>query len=327
MKRYKVFSLWEYLFLFFFLFLSLTLFYLSQQSLSYKAYNALKNKKVAEAQTYFKEAIEKDPSQPLNYLNLALSYDLNKQNKKTEEIYKEAVSRFKDKDRISFYLYHNKGEFYSRSESKPDKALQAYQKALKLNYQITRIKKNIEWLFKNQKKEKTDSEGKSQEEGSSEKNEQDNKQEKQNQKEGDKTNSENKNQRDEEESNEGGEEKKDEESNQGGEESNEEEDSKQEESKQGEEERKDQEKTNEEEDNKKEPNENKEGQTDQGESDQEEEGDRLEEENLSKSSDFDRSQEINEKAILEEIQKQESKARSRFYKGKRTFGDKTDKNW
>ena len=33
------------------------------------------------------------------------------------------------------------------------------------------------------------------------------------------------------------------------------------------------------------------------------------------------------KAILKEVEKQENKVRSQFYKNKKTFGDKTKKDW
>ena len=326
MKRYKVFSIWEYLFLVCFLLSSLAFFYFSYQDLNYKAYQSLKNKKIELAQVYSQQAIEKNPAQLLNYLNLALSYDKSKQNKKAEEIYHKAVSRFLDKDTHSFFLYFNKGEFYSRLESHPEKALQAYQKALEFNYKKDLVKKNIEWLFKDEKAPEDrsdDTKGGSQsKQNNEEEADKENKGEKGEEKQGTPENqSQNKGDKKEESEDKG----KDREENQTDEkEKSQQKDQSEKEDKSGEGDKENQEESNEDEEGKSDQEENRDGGAG---SNQEEEEELSEEESLSKSFDFDRSQEIDEKAILEEIQKQESQARSRFYKGKRTFGDKTDKNW
>ena len=314
----------------------------------------MKKKKIKEAQIYFKQAVEKDPSQLVNYLNLALSYDLSRQNKKTEEIYDRAVSRFLDKDTHSFFLYFNKGEFYSRLESHPEKALQAYQKALEFNYKKDLVKKNIEWLFKDEKASEDPSDDTKRGDKSKQNNEgeadRENKGEKGKEKRGDLENqSQNKKAKKED--------FEDKSKDRGGSQTDKKEESEREDNqkdqsekkdKKGEGDKKNQEKSNQAGEGKSDQEENQAGggEGDQGEnqagggegdqeenqdggvgSNQEEEAELSEEESLSKSFDFGRSQEIDEKAILEEIQKQESQARSRFYKGKRTFGDKTDKNW
>ena len=341
MKRYKVFSFWEYLLLVCFLLLSGAFFYFSYQNLNYKAYRLLKNKKIEEAQIYFKQAVEKDPSQLVNYLNLALSYDLSRQSKKTEEIYDRAVSRFLDKDIHSFFLYFNKAEFYSRLKSHPEKALQAYQKALEFNYKKDLVKKNIEWLFKDEKAPEDPSddakEGGKSKQNNEEESDRESKGEKGKEKQGDLENqSQNKRSKKEgfeDKSKDSGESQTDKK-----EESQREDNQKdqsEKEDRNGEGDKKNQEESQDG-GGKGDQGENQDGggKGDQGEnqdggvgSNQEEEEKLSEEESLSKSFDFGRSEDIDEKAILEEIQKQESQARSRFYKGKRTFGDKTDKNW
>ena len=330
MKRYKVFSIWEYLLLVCFLLLSGAFFYFSYKNLNYKAYRLLKNKKIKEAQIYFKQAVEKDPSQLVNYLNLALSYDLSRQNKKTEEVYGMAVSRFLDKDTHSFFLYFNKGEFYSRLESHPKKALQAYQKALEFNYKKDLVKKNIEWLFKDEKAPEDPSDdtkggGKSKQ-NNEEEADRENKGEKGKEKREDLENqSQNKRAKKEDfedKSKDRGESQTDKKEESQREDNQKDQSEKEDEN--GEGDKKTQEKSNEDREGESDQEENQDGEIG---SNQEEEEELPEEESLSKSFDFGRSQEIDEKAILEEIQKQESQARSRFYKGKRTFGDKTDENW
>ena len=349
-KRYKVFSFWEYLLLFFFFCLSIYLFYLSQKNLTYKAFQLLKNKKSTEAQTYLKQAVEKEPTQLFNYLNLALSYDINKKQNKTEEIYKEAVSRFSPTDRNSFFLYFNKGEFHSRFESNPDQALQAYQKALTSNYKTDLVKKNIEWLFQNQKSSEKNSSDKNEEQSKENDKKKDRAENEENQKEGNQETQEDyrgKNQK--EGQGEGNQEKKNRNKNQANQENNKkkgEEDNNNDErgqtdqendKKKGDKNKEESDKNRKEEKNNDDEEsqttqdtksdlreENKDKEKNQGESGEKEQ---LSKTNQSKSFNFDRNRELNEKAILEEVEKQESQVRSRFYKGRERFEDKTDKNW
>ncbi|MBC6415725.1 MAG: hypothetical protein GDA46_04960 [Bdellovibrionales bacterium] len=163
MKRYKVFSIFEYLFLFVFFILSVTMLYLNREDLNFKTHQAFENKQFELAQKYLNESIKKEPTYLFHYLNLALSYDFLKQINKAEEIYEVASSKSFLKNPNIFYVYFNRAEFYSRLGAELDQALKFYQKALELNYKSEVIKKNIEWLFKKSNNQK-DSSNKNEEE-------------------------------------------------------------------------------------------------------------------------------------------------------------------
>ena len=337
MKRYKVFSVKEYLLLFVFFILSVNFLYLHLQDLSYKgykilkrqlkvqiealdlaeaakeaelakviSYKALKKRQIETAQQYFNSGIEKNPSNVLNYLNLALSYDLFKQPKKAEKIYEIASSdAFITNNLNVFYLYFNRAELAGRLYIKPDQALKFYQKALGFHYKKEVVKKNIELLFK-KKSQPPRSDSKSQ-------NSQDSSQTEsaplENNSEG----------RESQEEQKGDRELKEEaDQPSGAEESSE---AQKQERGQSEEEL-------------------KEGgeSIEEGESEEDLPEDSPEDspEDLPEDSPEDLPESLSktqssygdwEKAVLEEIQKQENKVRSQLYKEKGTFGDKTDKNW
>ena len=151
MRLYKVFSVWESLIFIFFILstLFLLLFYLNSSSLNEKGIKALRNKDFHSAQKYFRKNIEKGSLDDRSYLNLGLSYDLLNQPLKALEIYK-VVSSSKKRSPGMFFSYFNQAELYGRLGNL-EKALQNYQKALSFGQKKKEIKTNIELLFKKQK--------------------------------------------------------------------------------------------------------------------------------------------------------------------------------
>ena len=325
MKRYKVFSVKEYLVLFVFFILSANFLHLKLHSLSYKGYQILKaqlflaqvealdsekaaraaevakvigykavtTQEIETAHQYFNAAIEKKPSHILNYLNLALSYDLFNQPKKAEKIYEIASSNPNITNKLNvFFLYFNRAELASRLYTKPDQALKFYQKALAFHYKKEIVKKNIEWLFKKHSQpSRSDSKSQDSQDSSQTKSAPS------------KNNSEDKGSQEEQK----GKRKPKEEADQppGAEENLE---AQKQEREQAEEEQKGKESIK--------------------------EGELAEEQSLPEGLSKPQSsyknwegKDLEEKAILEEIQNQENKVRSQFYKEKGTFRDKTDKNW
>ena len=260
MKWKKLISFWE--FLIFILFCSLSLFFLlfylnwMGSSLIHKGIKSLHKKNYIQAQKYFNQALAKKPFDPWIYLNLALNHDLLNVPDKAIQTYDIISSSLSKQSNLAiFFSYFNKGELNGRL-NQLEKALENYQKALEFNYKEKEIKKNIELLFQNQKKDqKGNEEEKQDKDQSKEQQEKDNK-----------------DQQDDNSNN------KDNSSNTADNQSSQEEDKQSEV---------------------------------HGQMDKESKG-------LS-----DKEQ----KAILEEIEKQENKVRAKFYKGKKIFGDKQQKDW
>ena len=251
---------------------------------------ALKDKDFLKANKYFIQNVESGFLDSRSFLNLALSYDLLKQPLKALEFYK-IVSSNTDKTNAVFFSYFNQGELYGRLGD-IEKALENYQSALGFRQKEKEIKTNIELLFK-QQNQKGNKGSKNQE---PEKN------------------------------------KKAEESGEG--ESTE--------NKKGEQSSTAKDKQNNQSSNKKEKGG---GEKDQSKSNQSEaEGNEARDQNQEKNdqavepqdqADNNQSEKIDktaltkreQQAILEEVQKQENQVRTRFYQNRRTFGDKTRKDW
>ena len=275
MKFYKIFSWWEWL-ICFFLFLSilfLIVFYFKviKSSPDYKGIQSFKNKNFAQAQRHFNQALIRKPFVPWNYINLAVSQDRMNATEKALKNYDIASSLHVKKSLLAdFFSYFNKGELSGRL-NQMDEALENYQKALEFRYKEQIIKKNIELLFKDQKrneekKSQKGNKGGDNQQGSSE-----------DQKE------------------------------QGGDSSQK---LKEEQQKQSE---KQKSMENQQESSQGQKRENNQ----QGLPDREGRA-KKQKEQLT---------EHQQKAILEEVEKQENKIRSRFYRGQTIFGDKTQKDW
>ena len=298
MRLYKIFSILEFLIFVFFILLTLSIvfFYYNNSSFNIKGIKALKSKDFLTAKKYFAQNVESGLLDNRSYLNLALSYDLLKKHLKALEIYK-VVSSSNDKNMAVFFSYFNQAELHGRLGNL-EKALQYYQLALEFRQKEKEIKTNIELLFskKNQKEQK----GKKGSEGE---------------------NLENKEQSSGSEESQSGEDKKEEQSLENKE--KDEEQNQKEKEKQKELGEEDQSKANEgqpEENENKNKNKSSEGQAEQ---------------NQAKGDDTSQSKKIDQKgltdreqkAILDEVQKQENNVRTRFYQNKRSFGDKTGKDW
>ena len=161
---YKVFSFWEYLLSLIFFMAFVFSFYYKTDDPAYKGFLSLKRNQLEKAEKLFKKAVEKNSSDFLSQLNLAFTYDLSKNSDQALQSY-FAIPEFAP-DELRFYSYFNQAELYGRLGNL-DKALENYQKSLDFDYHTTRVKKNIEWLFKNknqdsQKSSQKDSEKDSQ---------------------------------------------------------------------------------------------------------------------------------------------------------------------
>ena len=302
MKLYKIFSIWEFLIFIFFIILALllVLFYFNNNSLNEKGITALKSKDFLTAQKYFKQNVESGSLDNRSYLNLALSYDFLNQPLKAFEIYK-IVSDSKNKNLGSFFSYFNQAELYGRLGNL-EGALKHYQLTLEFGQKEKEIKTNIELLFK-QKEQKgkqgsksENSDSKNQSSGSDSQSTEG--------KKGDQSLEDKKREADKDQSSE--DKGKDQEENQ---------------SKENAEEQQAEGKKDEDQNTsaggQSEENQNKDQQKAGSGNQSEEEG-----QNKQKAL-----TEREQKAILEEVQKQENKVRTRFYQNKRTFGDKTGKDW
>ena len=126
----------------------------------HKGIKALKKQDFLAAKERFYQAAGKQPFNPWTYLNLGLSYDLSKDYNKALEYYDIVFLRLNhQKSRSGFYSVFNRAELYGRLD-RLQEALENYQKALEFHYRKTRIKTNIELLFKNKKNPKKDKSGK-----------------------------------------------------------------------------------------------------------------------------------------------------------------------
>ena len=305
MKAYKIFSFWHYLIVLLLLIICIVLCYFELQHLYHKGFKFLVNKDIAQAQSYFKEAVERKPFNPRAYLNLALTYDLSKQEDKAI-IYYNIVSSQTNKA-PAFYAYFNKAELYGRLGNL-DKALENYQEALEFSYKKTKIiKKNMEWLFKQKKNQSNEKNShKEQESSKSEQN-------KSNQHSSSKDTL---SQKDEQ--------------NSSSEKKIQEESANQKESKERENSGNDQNSSDEKNDlenaqdtlDQKNDLENTQNTLDQ----KKREENNTDSKNKNETSQKDLTKR-EEEAILEEVQKQENKVRSLFFRRKGSFGDKTDKDW
>ena len=112
----------------------------------------LKKKDFESAIEAFSRAIDKTYFNPSPQLNLALSYDLHNKPLKALDIYSSTSKKFKGL--TQFYSHFNQGELKGRL-GKTEEALESYQAALEFHREEKKIKENIEWLFfKNEKKKK-----------------------------------------------------------------------------------------------------------------------------------------------------------------------------
>ena len=307
MKLYKIFSIGEFLAFGFFLAgaLLFALLHLNNSSINDKGIRALKNKDFLTAQKYFKQNVESGFLDNRSYLNLGLSYDFLKQPLKALEIYK-IVSHANNKSIGAFFSYFNQAELHGRLGDL-NKSLINYQSALDFGKKEKEIKTNIELLFKqkdqkggqgskserSEDKEQSNSSGNS----SSEQNKEENQSSKDKEKGADKKQALENKEKDQQDTNEESQSKKN---------------TKRQQTEQKKEEDQD---DSADQQPKREQNKN-----------QQETGNESQSERVEKHSQkalTDREQ----KAILEEVQKQENKVRTRFYQNKRAFGDKTEKDW
>ena len=295
-SRYKLFSMWETLIFVVcvMFFLLLVLFFFNDSSLNTAGIKALKSGNFQTAQNYFKQNIEKGSLNSPSYLNLALSYDLLKQALKSLEVYK-IISDTDTKDTGAFFSYFNQAELYGRLGNL-ESALKYYQLALKFEREEKKIKTNIELLFK-----QTDQDGQSDKSNSEQNQSEKGKEEKegsgQNQSEKDK--------------------EQDQKKGTGQDQS---EKDKEEEQKEG---------SGEDQSEKDKEEEQQGGNPDQQ---QEEESDNngedtVDNEKQAHEKDANALTAREQKAILEEIQKQENKVRAKIYQNKQGFGDKTKEDW
>lgn len=174
MKGYPLFSLWEFFVFLFSLFLSVffVLFYFYGMSYSFtnKGIRLLKEQKLTQAQKYFHKALDEKPFEPWPYINLALNYDLLKKESKALKTYHIVPSQLQSQSGTAlFYTSFNLGELYGRL-GKVSQALQNYQSALEFQYKEKDIKKNIELLFQDQKKNPNQQQKESQSNADQEKN-------------------------------------------------------------------------------------------------------------------------------------------------------------
>ena len=148
----KVVVFWEVLIFLFLLCLSLflLLYYFNEieSSFTHKGIQFLHEKDFVQARENFNESLIKTPFNPWSHINLALSYDFLDAPEKAFKAY-NIVSFYlaKKSAEAAFYSYFNKGELYGRL-GYLEKALKNYQQALEFKYKEKTIKKNIELLFK-----------------------------------------------------------------------------------------------------------------------------------------------------------------------------------
>ena len=334
MKLYRIVIFREFLFFLFLLFLSLSLFlyyfYEIGSSFTHKGVKSFYKKDFVQAHKNFNQALIKDPFNSWPYMNLALSYDsLNAPDKafKTYNIVSSHLA--KKSEGAVFYSYFNKGELYGRL-ALLEKALANYQQALEFKYKEKTIKKNIELLFqhppqfengnkKDEQKEDKSNVGQK-ENNQAEKNAFDNKQESGDQEGKDESEKEQggKNQAEEKESGTEQEKKDEPEENKSetGQESKDESEDGKSDTEQGPE------------------NQNQENGDSESEKESSPTGDSQNQDqnnsNTQNSKPKPLSKGLNEKeqeAILKEIEKQENEVKLRFYKRKKTYGDKSQKDW
>ena len=299
-SRYKIFSIWETLiFVFCVIFtLLLLLFFFNDSSLNTKGIKALKRADFQMAQKYFKQNIEKGSLNSFSYLNLGLSYDLLNQSLKALEIY-EIVSNSKNKDAGAFFSYFNQAELYGRLRNL-ESALRYYQSAIEFGRKEKEIKTNIELLFKQKEQNSSDQDQPEKNKGEGQKDSSGQNQFEKNQAEGQKDSSD----QDQSEKDKGGEQK----DGSGQDQPDKDKEGKQKDgSGQGQSQQKKEEssKAN-----------NNEGDTANNEKQAEQ-----------KNTDSKALTEREQKAILEEVEKQESKVRAKIYQNKHGFGDKTKEDW
>ena len=272
MKAHKIFSVWEYLLSALFLMAFVLTLYYKYKDPANKGLLYLKTNQLEKAEEVFKKAVKNNPLNFVSQLNLAFTYDRLKQPDQALQNYSMLAQATGGE--LSFYSYFNQAELFGRLKDL-DPALKNYQKSLEFDRHRETIKKNIEWLFKNQDSDSSKD---------SQKGDSDQKQESQ---EG---------------------ESSQEEQAQKGESSQEDKEgqnSQEEESKEGESSNSDQE----------------------GESSQDTASDSQESSSKKEYSDKMGLTTREEQAILEEIEGQENRVRSQFYKGKKVFGNKTEKDW
>ncbi len=302
MRLYKVISIWEWAGFSLWLALSLLLFWLYFQeissSLAYKGVKAWHKKDFALAQKRFTQALAKRPFDPWAYMNLGLSHDSLSAPDKALKTYGIVSSHLaRQSRRAGFFSHFNQGELNGRL-GQLRQALESYQKALDFQYKEKEIKTNIELLF--QKSQQPQSDRQMEKQG---KNQPENKPDQKNSQQGDDKNPE------------------DQKNTQQGDDKNPED---QKNSQQG---------------DGKNPEDQKNTQQGDGKNPEDQKSGRSQKERPQPSSpnkqaqpghnnpDLKELSEKEQKAILEEVEKQENKARAGFYRKRRVFGDKTIKDW
>lgn len=140
-------------FLFTVLLIGIYFFFASPLNHNNQGVNFLKKKDFESAIEAFSLAIDKTYFNPSPQLNLALSYDLYNKPLKALDIYSSISKKFKGL--TQFYSYFNQGELKGRL-GKTEEALENYQAALEFHREEKKIKENIEWLFSKNKKKKNE---------------------------------------------------------------------------------------------------------------------------------------------------------------------------
>ena len=125
-----------------------------------KGVRLFKNKDFSLAAEAFSRAIDKNYLHSFAHLNLALSQDLSNSPVKALNIYSFVSKKFKQL--AKFYAHFNQGELNGRL-GKIKEALKQYQSALEFQIKTAQIKENIEYLFLSQTQSSQSKEGEEQE--------------------------------------------------------------------------------------------------------------------------------------------------------------------
>ena len=312
------------------LLLLLYYFYEIGSSFTHKGVKFFHKKDFIQAHKSFNQALIKDSFNPWPYMNLALSYDSLNAPDKAFKTYNIVSSHLAEKSKgAAFYSYFNKGELYGRL-ALLEKALANYQQALEFKYKEKTIKKNIELLFQhpqqfqNRNKKDEQKEDKSnvgqKENNQAEKNAFDNEQESKDQERKDESGKEQGETNPAEEKESGTKQEPKDNSEEGKSEIGQEPKDNSEESKS------DTEQGSEDQNQKNSDSENEKESSPTGDSQNQDQNNS----NTQNSKPKSLPKGLNEKeqeAILKEIEKQENEVKLRFYKRKKTYGDKSQKDW